>query len=243
MPKTLSPSDPHLQTAVKRLKRVLQAWGLLLLGLGLLTQWAAAGAHPMAGVPLLVVGLLALLRAEPALLAAVAAVVAFSIIPTINPRLTLLGPDPIRTLIEPGWLESAALVLGKALVTLTAANQFFLYRLLYGTERASTEDPSLPLIPPVVANGTNALARWARLVGALAAGLAALAVVSVPMDPTEVITRLLAEVAGGLAVLAAGLGLGAAFAPTDERRAALAGVGLSLVAYLTAAFVLLRLPG
>jgi hypothetical protein len=42
--------------------------------------------------------------------------------------------------------------------------------------------------------------------------------------------------------LAVGLGLGAAFAPTDERRAALAGVGLGLLGYLTAAFVLLRLP-
>lgn len=242
MPKTLSTSDPKLQTAVKRLKRVLQSWGLLLLGLGLLTQWVGASEHPVAGVPLLAVGLLALLRAEPALLAAVATLVAFSIVPSINPRLTVLGPDPIRTLIEPGWLELAALVLGKALVTLTAANQFFLYRLLYGTERATTDDAGLPLIPPMVANGTNALARWARLVGALAAGLAALAVISVPMDPSQAMTRLLAELSGSLAGVAVGLGLGAAFAPTEERRAALAGVGLSLLAYLTAAFVLLRLP-
>jgi hypothetical protein len=242
MSKTLSSRDPQLQTAVRRLKRVQQSWGLLLLGLGLLTQWVGASEHPMAGVPLLAVGLLALLRSEPALLAAVATLVAFSIVPSINPRLTVLGPDPIRTIISPGWLELAALVLGKGLVTLTAANQFFLYRLLYGTERASTDDAGLPVIPPMVANGTHALARWARLVGALAAGLAALAVASVPIDPATTMTRLLAELAGSLAVLAVGLGLGAAFAPTDERRAALAGVGLGLLGYLTAAFVLLRLP-
>src|SRR5260221_10002428 len=72
MPKTLSKKDPNLVEAVNRLTRVQRIWGLLLIGLGGLTEWAGASSHPMAGLPLIAVGLFALVWAEPAVLAAVA---------------------------------------------------------------------------------------------------------------------------------------------------------------------------
>src|SRR5438876_11898052 len=96
MPKTLPKKDPNLVEAVNRLTRVQRIWGLLLVGLGALTEWVGASNHPMAGLPLIAVGLFALVWAEPAVLAAVAVAVAFSMAPTVNPRLSILGPDPLR---------------------------------------------------------------------------------------------------------------------------------------------------
>ena len=89
MPKTLSKKDPNLIEGVNRLKRVQRIWGLLLTGLGVLTEWVGAGNHPVAGLPLLAVGAFALVWTEPAVLAAVAVAVAFSMAPTVNPRLTI----------------------------------------------------------------------------------------------------------------------------------------------------------
>src|SRR5687767_6432930 len=98
MPKTLSKTDPALLAGVKRLQRVQQVWGVLLVGLGLFTEMAATSEHPVAGLPFIAVGLLAFRLAEPALLATVGTLMAFSIVPTINPRLTILGPDPVLIL-------------------------------------------------------------------------------------------------------------------------------------------------
>ncbi len=242
MPKTLSKTDPALLTGVRRLQRVQQVWGLLLIGLGLLTELAATSAHPLAGLPLIAVGLFAFRLAEPALLATVATLIAFSIVPTINPRITVLGPDPVQMLGDPSFLELLAVVVGKVLIVFTAASQFFLYRFLYGTSRASTEDPTHAIIPEMVPNRTNGLARWARWIGIAGVIFAAGAVLLRFVDPDPFIPRLWAEFSGSLGTLAVGFGLGAAFSPTDQRRAALFGVGTGALAYLVASLVLLLLP-
>lgn len=242
MPKTLSKTDPALLAGVRRLKRVQQVWGVLLIGLGVLTELAATSQHPLSGLPLIAVGLFALRLAEPALLATVATLVAFSIVPSINPRLSILGPDPLLQLSDPSFLELLAVVVGKALIVLTAANQFFLYRFLYGTSRASSEDPQQAIIPEMVPNRTNGLARWSRWIGLAAAVFAAGAVLLRYADPDPFIPRLWAEIGGSLATIAVGFGLGAAFSPTDLRRAAVFGTGVGLLAYIVASFVLLVLP-
>jgi hypothetical protein len=242
MPRTLSVKDPNLVAAVARLQRTQQLWGVLLIAIGLITELAATS-HPVAGLAFIAVGLLAFRWAEPALLATIATVVAFSIVPTINPRLTILGPDPLREIATLSLVELIALVVGKGLIVLTTANQFFVYRFLYGTARASTEDPNLALIPTMVPNRTNGLARSARWMGLIGLVLALVAVGFLVAAPEAFPTQVMAEAAGTLAVMAIGLGLGAAFSPTDERLPALASLGLGLVGYLTAAIVLLRLPG
>lgn len=242
MPKTLSKTDPALLTGVKRLQRVQTIWGLLLIGLGFLTELAATSAHPVSGLPFIAVGLLAFRLSEPALLATVATLMAFSIVPTINPRLTILGPDPVRQLAEPSFLELLAVIIGKALIVLTASNQFFLYRFLYGTRRASTTDPNQAIIPEMVPNRTHGLARWARWVGVAGLVFAAGAILLRLADPDPFIPRLWAEIGGSLATMAVGFGLGAAFSPTDFRRAALFGVGAGLIAYFASSVILLRLP-
>jgi hypothetical protein len=242
MPKTLSKTDPALLAGVRRLQRVQQVWGLLLIGLGLLTELAATSEHPVAGLPFIAVGLFAFRWAEPALLATVATLMAFSIVPSINPRLTILGPDPLLQLADPSFLELLAVVVGKIIIVLTAANQFFLYRFLYGTSRATTDDPNQAIIPEMVANRTNGLARWARwvalagLIFVVGAGLLRF------VDPDPFIPRLWAEIAGSLGTVAVGIGLGAAFSPTDLRRAALFGVGAGLLTYIVASVVVLSLP-
>jgi hypothetical protein len=239
MPKTLSKKDPHLVEAVNRLRRIEQIWGALLIGLGGLTEWAGGADHPVAGLAMIVVGLFAIVWGEPVFLATAATVVAFSIIPSINPGITLLGPDPLRQLGALSIIETIALVVGKALIVLTAASQFFFYRFLYGTERATTDDPELAIIPAMVPNRTDGLARAARWMAAIGVALGAAGLLFAFVAPRAALAVLLAEMAGSLGVVAIGLGLGCAFSPTDERNAALLSVGLGLVAYALATVVLL----
>jgi hypothetical protein len=76
------------------------------------------------------------------------------------------------------------------------------------------------------------------LVGALSAALAFLFSL---VDRTAYPPQILAEMGGSLAVLAIGIGLGCAFSPTDERRAALLAIQLGLLAYGVAVITLIRL--
>jgi len=241
MPKTLSKTDPHLLTAVNRLARTQTIWGWLLIGLGVLTTLAAGLEHPVAGMPFIAIGILCLRWGDPALLATVATLIALSIVSTINPRATLLGPDPLTRLMGLSAIEISVLVIGKILIVATATNQFFFYRLLYGTEHATSDEPNLDVIPPLVPNRTNGLARWGRWL-ALIGGLGAIsALLLAQLDPSVVLVRSLAEAGGSLGAVAAGLGLGAAFSPTDERSAALLGVSVGLIAYFMAVWILVSL--
>ncbi len=241
MPKMLSKNDPSLITSVARLRRVQQVWGILLILLGVVTEFAATSNHPVAGLPFVAVGLLALLWREPALLAAVAMLMAFSIVPGINPRITVLGPDPVTVLGTLNLLEKIALAAGKALIVLTTANQFLLYRFLYGTARAYSTDEELDIIPAMVPNRTDGLARAGRLLGITGAVLGGAALALSFVDPSAYLPQIVAEMAGSLGVTAVGFGFGAAFSPTNERQAALLGAGTGLLAYALCALTLLRL--
>jgi hypothetical protein len=239
MPKTLSKKDPNLVEAVNRLKRSQRIWGLLLIGLGAITEWAGIGNHPVAGLPLLAIGLFALVWAEPAVLAAVATVVAFSIVPTINPGLTILGPDPLRLALAGSVIELVALVVGKGLIVLTSANQFLFYRFLYGTAGATSDDPEIAIIPAMVPNRTDGLARSARWIGLVGLAVGSAGLLFVFTAPGAFLRIALGDTAGSLGVVAVGLGIGCAFSPTSERTAALTSVIVGLLAYALGAAVLL----
>ncbi len=241
MPKTLSKTDPSLVASVARLNRVQQVWGVLLIGLGIVTEFAGRGSHPVAGLPFIAVGALTLLWRDPALLGAIAALMAFSIVPTINPRITVLGPDPVAVFATLSFLEVAALVAGKALIVLTVSNQFLLYRFLYGTRTATSPDPELALIPEMVPNHTDVLARSARLIGYIGAGLGVVALALSFLDRAAYLPLILSEMAGSLAVIAVGVGFGTAFSPTNERRAALLALATGFIGYALCAATLLRL--
>ena len=241
MPKTLSKTDPHLLTAVNRLARAQTIWGWLLIGLGVLTAITARLEHPIAGMPFIAIGLLCLRWGDPALLATVGTLIALSIVSTINRQATLLGPDPLTRLMALSVIEIGALVIGKILIVATVANQFFFYRLLYGTEQATSDEPNLDIIPPMVDNRANGLARWGRRLALIGGFCAISALLLANLDPSVALARTLAEAGGSLGAVAAGLGLGAAFSPTNERPAALIGVGMGLISYFMAVWLLLRL--
>ncbi|MBL8056805.1 MAG: hypothetical protein JNK29_08910 [Anaerolineales bacterium] len=244
MPKTLSTSDPNLQEAVKRLDRTQKTTGWILIGYGVFTQLVAVSTdplHPVAGLPFLAIGFFTLIWGDPALLAASALLLALAVVPALTPAVSVLGPDPVVQLTEVTGIELLIVVGVKAVLAFNAMQQFLLFRWLYGTERASSDEPNLAIIPPMVVNRSDRLARWSRSTGLIAAGAGLLALGFLAADPAAYAGRVVAELAGALAAVAAGLGLGAAFSPTDERPAALLGLGAGLVSYLLAAFVLLRL--
>src|SRR5258708_1740137 len=108
---------------------------------------------------------------------------------------------------------------------LSAAGPSRFYGFLSGTAQATTDEPEMAIIPEMVPNRTDGLARSARWIGLVglalgAAGLLYLLVLP-GASPTIII---LAEMAGSLGVVAIGLGVGCAFSPTAERNAALIGV-------------------
>jgi hypothetical protein len=241
MPRTLSKDDPNLLKAVQRLARSHYLWAAVFITFGLLTQFANAPRHLFSGLPFVVVGAACLIWRDPAMLAAVAVLFALSVVPTFSRKIGVLGPDPLPQLMSLGALETAALALAKFLLMYTAVNQFFYLRLLYGTARATTDDPDQPIIPEMVPNRTNAQARWARTLAVAGVLLSAAALFTTGVE-TESLARAGAELGGGLGAIAIGLGLGAAFSPTDERPAALSGAGMGLLGYVTAVFVVLRLP-
>ena len=118
---------------------------------------------------------------------------------------------------------------------------FLFYRFLYGTARATSDDPNLAVIPAMVPNRTNGLARSARWIGLIGLALSIAGLVFVFAVPTASTTPLLGEMGASLGVVAIGLGVGCAFSPTDERPAALTSLGLGVVAYALGAAVLLAL--
>lgn len=243
--RTLSTKDTNLQSAVAQLKRATVTTGWILIGYGVLTQAVAIvmpPMHPVAGLVYLAVGLLLLVWGDPALLAAAAVVFALSVVPTLNPDLALLGPDPIVRLIgADALLEIFTLVAVKLFMAWSAFNQFQMFRLLYGTERMTGGDPDLAVIPSMVENRTDRLAGLARLAGLIGGGLAAVALVGVFVQPDAAAVPALAEGGGALGGVAVALGLGAAFSPTDRRPDALLGILAGALGYIAALASLLLL--
>jgi hypothetical protein len=242
MPKLLPPDDPNLLKAVTRLARGQLLWGWLFIGLGGLTELAAGAAHPVAGLPFIAIGIACLRWSDPALIAAVATLLALSIWPALDTRASILGPEPLYRVMNLGFVERGALVFVKGILVYTALQQFIILRFLYGTEGATSDDPNLPLIPALIPNNTNRFAIWARFVAFGGITFSIMALLLTLFAPTSTFSRTLAELGGSLGAVALGLGLGVAFSPTDEREAALWAIGLGTVSYIASAVLILQLP-
>jgi hypothetical protein len=228
MPNPLPPDHPNLLRAAQRLRRILLAWAFLFLAMSVLTAIAQTGRSSLTSLVWLAAGLLLTLSPQPAYLGLVAVLWGFSLVglnPLINQALAL---DPIGLLIAPAATEQLALAVVRVILLVMAWNQFLFYRMLYGTADVAGLDPRLPPIPIVIARRTDALASaalWlgsASLLGFLTAfPMAEVGRAGLPLS-----------LGAGLATLAAGLGLGAAFSPTGRRSVALSGLVLGTLSYL-----------
>jgi hypothetical protein len=219
--------------AVGRLRRMQWVWAALLAGLGGLALADTGLKQPF--LPLTWITIAALLAAgpQPLYLALVAVAWGFSLIFLIPGIAQTLGSDPITRLLGEGVVEGAAVAVVRVILLITAWNQFLFYRLLYGTQGAAGLDPSLPAIPPVIGNPADRVAVWARLLGFL--GVMA-AVVAIPISSQALRVNLLGASYCG-AVFGVGLGLGAAFVPTQRRTMALTGVALGCLSLLAGLLV------
>jgi hypothetical protein len=226
----LAEDNPNLLMARRRLLRTQRLWALLLGAMGVLSYGLLRFHFPLAFLPWVVAAVLVALKAEPIALALTGLLWGLSLA-NLNPGVAaLLGPDPLTLLFGSGTLELIVIVLIRLVIVVTALNQFFMYRMLYGTEGMSGLDPDLADIPMVISNRSNAYALISRALGilSLAGNLAAAAL----METNLGLQVLGLSVACG--VFAIGLGLGSAFSPTQRRGAALMGIGFGAVAYLMA---------
>jgi len=228
--KTLSTSDPNLVSAVSRLHRTQKVWGGLFLAFALLAYLVSGSRHPFSGLGWLALGALCFRGPQPLVLMAVAVQMGFSLLLPL-PRLELLlGPDPLGSVLEAGTVETIGMLAVRAVLLLTAANQFFFYRLLYGTATASGLDPSLPPIPKMLPNSSDRYAGWARWLGllSLSACLLGLSLARTPVGAGAL------ELAAVVGVMALGFGMGAALSPTRRRSTALLGAATGIVGFLLA---------
>jgi hypothetical protein len=228
MPKPLPPDHPNLLRAAQRLRRILLAWALLFLAMSVLTALAQSGRYSLSSLAWLAAAALLGLSPQPAYLGLAAVMWGFSLAgvsPAVNQALAL---DPLALLLDPQPTERVALAVVRVILLVMAWSQFLFYRMLYGTREATGLDPKLPAIPAVIPSQTDRIAHaalWlgsASLLGFLTAFPAAgSGRAGLPLS-----------LGAGLATLATGLGLGAAFSPTTRRSAALAAVLLGSLSYL-----------
>ncbi|NIS80878.1 MAG: hypothetical protein GTO14_11860 [Anaerolineales bacterium] len=228
MSKTVTPDDDNLLVAVGRLRRSLRVWAGLFAAAGFLTLWVVQGRLLVAALPWLVSAILLALGEQPAYLALAAVQWGLSLIILIPSMRTTFGPDPLAALTDSGVIENIALALVRVILMVTAWNQFMFYRMLYGTSQASGIDPRLPGIPEVIPNKSDLLARLSPLLGLFGAliGLSTLALRTNPLAMHAL------GLAYAFSIFAIGLGVGAAFSPTNRRGAALTGVGLGVTSFL-----------
>jgi hypothetical protein len=181
-----------------------------------------------AAIPWLVTAALLAASAQPALLALLAAQLAFSLILLLPGAADAFGADPVTLTFGATGVEAILFALVRGGLALTAWSQFLFYRMLYGTAMASGLDPRLPAVPEVVPNRSDTFAVAGRAMGALSL-LVVLASLSLrgPGAALPVLT-----VGHATAVYAIGLGVGSAFSPTGRRAAALTGVILGSLAFL-----------
>ncbi|MEX0787349.1 MAG: hypothetical protein WD040_00980 [Anaerolineales bacterium] len=228
MPKPLSLESPNLKEALTRLTRTLRVWAVLQGTTGLLTLYTNSNDHPFEAVPWLVAAALTVTGRQPAYLALVAFQWGISLASFLPGVRTVFGADPLVAPPDVGPVGIAGLALVRVLFLVTAWNQFMLYRLLYGTENASGLDPKMASIPEIVPNHTDTIALIARALGGI--GLIATAA-AVFLSGTG-ISGLTLGLARASAILAIGLGLGAAFSPTRRRGTALTGIGTGAAGFL-----------
>lgn len=228
MSETISSDHPNLKKAADRLRRILRIWGLCFGAYGIFSLTVLPPSEMAAAFPWLAAGIWLAFSEQPALLALTASLWGVSMTVFIPGVDALLGPDVLAIVLGAGSVEWVALILVRVLLGITTWNQFLFYRMLYGTSRAAGLEPSQPHIPEVIPNRTNRIAWSARLLGSLAL-IAAL--VGVPLYRSG-FARLAFQLGYGLMIFGFGLGLGAAFSPTDRRGAALTGIGLSIVAFM-----------
>jgi hypothetical protein len=220
-------NHPNLQLAQKRLRRMLRFWAILFAAMGG-TAWVAMGdSHPLTAFQWIVAALLFALGSQPAFLVLASALWGISITSLIPGPALLLGPDPLGILFASGVLETIVLIFVRVVFAVMAMNQFLFYRMLYGTDRMSGLDESLPDIPEVIPNRTNLLARVSSVLALLAIAISWIAL-------QQSISRYLLHGAAIAATYAVGLGLGTAFSPTDRRGVALFAVFLGGLAFLLA---------
>lgn len=211
------------------MRRTLWIWAALAAGMGILSAAPAGGGALIPAVGWLAAAALMALLPQPALLALNAALWALSLLAWIPGVGAALGTDPLTALLQPGTFESLGLAVVRLLLAASSWNQFLFYRMLYGTGRAAGLDASLPPIPEVVRNLSDRLAKAALTLGAAALAAASASwAVTLPLRPNGVQAGVL------LASFALGLGLGAAFSPTQRRAGALLGVGLAGIAIVVA---------
>ncbi|MGD8634804.1 MAG: hypothetical protein PVF85_14620 [Anaerolineales bacterium] len=230
MTEPISAAHPNLQLARKRLQRMLRVWALLFAAMGV-TAWVAMHTtHPLTSVGWLLAALLFALGSQPAFLVLAAVIWGISITSLIPGAAGLLGPDPLSILFAGGLLEQIVLIFIRVVFAVMAMNQFLFYRMLYGTERMTGLDESLPDIPEVIPNKTDLLAQ-------ISAGIAAVAMIIVAIGwlvDYAGAARYLLHGAAIAATYAVGLGLGCAFSPTDKRGSALLSVFLGALTFLLA---------
>jgi hypothetical protein len=230
LPEPIQTDHPNLQLASKRLRRMLRFWALLFAAMGLVSWVALRASHPLTVAQWMISALLFALVTQPALLVLAAAIWGISITSLIPGAALLLGPDPLGILFASGVFETIVLIFVRIVFAVMAMNQFLFYRMLYGTERMTGLDESLPDIPEVIPNRSNLLAQ-------ISVALALLGIMLIIIGWTlltgSFAMRLL-HAAAITASFAVGLGLGAAFSPTDKRGAALTAVFLGAFTFLLA---------
>lgn len=232
-PSTISVDDPNLQTARKRFKRTLLAWGIILGVVGILSTLVLRERYPLAALPWITTAALLVIGSQPAYLALVSVQWGLSIVALIPGIGGQLGPDPLSYVLESGLFEAVVLVAVRIIMVVTAFNQFLFYRLLYGTERMTGVEEGLPPIPPIIENKTDLLAEIARGSGLVAVLTAFVAGVFL----RDRFSTLLLSLAVALATYAIGFGVGSAFSPTNRRSAALTGIGLGALGFLMAVII------
>lgn len=228
MPKTLPAESPNLKEALTRLTRTLRVWAVLQGTTGLLTLYTNSNDHPFEAIPWLFAAGLTLTSRQPAYLALVAFQWGISLASFLPGVRTVFGADPLVAPPDVGPVGIAGLALVRVLFLVTAWNQFLLYRLLYGTENASGLDPKMASIPEMVPNHTDTIALIARVLG----GLGLLATAASVVLSGSGFSGLTLGLARASAILAIGLGLGAAFSPTRRRGTALTGIGTGAAGFL-----------
>ena len=236
MTEPLQVDHPNLQLASKRLRRMLRFWALLFAAMGATAWIALRSSHPLAAVEWIAAALLFAFGSQPAFLVLASAIWGISITSLIPGAAVLLGPDPLGILFATGTFETIVLIFVRIVFAVMAMNQFLFYRMLYGTERMSGLDESLPDIPEVIPNRTDLLAR-------ASAGLATIALILVLIGWAGLngtTAQYVLHAAAIASTYAVGLGLGTAFSPTDRRGTALLAVFIGALTFLLALTAALR---